>query len=216
MRRPFALFVLIPLACAASAARAETPAAEPAATTPGAVSQFLFSQEMLELGLSRNDAVAVLGAARLAAAVKPQDADRAPEPSGESVPPTYPDARFMFTAAKALAKGDETLTDLAAKAETAPPPTLILNRSSHGIKPDEEQTFTLPFFGGVLAEVGLLGDGKSNLDLTVTDKDGTAVCVDTAPGDRALCRFAPAENAKYKITILNSGVNPATYSLLTE
>ena len=52
-------------------------------------------------------------------------------------------------------------------AEAARLPPRTMQRSTRGIAAGEVQVYTLPFFGGSLAEVGLLGDGKANLDLAV-------------------------------------------------
>jgi hypothetical protein len=123
----------------------------------------------------------------------------------------------MFTAARALSQEDDLITDLTARteAEVTRTPTLTLIRSSRGIAGNAAQVYTLPFFAAALAEVGLLGDGKSNLDLSVTTPDGTPICLDTGPSDRALCSFTPIENATVSITITNRSETPATYSLLT-
>lgn len=183
----------------------------------GAVAQFLFAQTLLDLGLARKDPAAVLSAARLAAGITATDTDRIPEPAGEAVPPTHPDAGFMFTAARALAQEDDLLTDLAARTEAEVPrlPTRAVIRSSRGIAAGAAQVYRLPFFADAVAEVGLLGDGKGNLDLSVTSADGTPVCLDSAPGDRALCSFTPAENAGFQITVTNRSEADASYSLLT-
>lgn len=196
-------------------------AAQDAATgaqrDPGAVAQFLFAQSLLDLGLARKDPAAVLAAARLAAGITPTDTDRIPDPAGDAVPATHPDADFMFTAARALAQEDDLLTDLAArtKAELPRLPTRSVIRSSRGIAAGAAQVYQLPFFADALAEVGLLGDGTANLDLTVATADGTPVCLDTAPGDRALCSFTPPENAGFQITVTNRSETAASYSLLT-
>ena len=202
-----ALFLLAPLPAAAQDAQADT----------GAVAQALFAQDLLDLGLARKDPAAVLAAARLAAGISPTDTDRIPDPPGDAVPPTHPDADFMFTAARALSQQDDLLTDLVARTAAERPglPTRSVIRSSRGIAGGAAQVYQLPFFAAAMAEVGLLGDGTANLDLTVTTADGTPVCLDTAPGDRALCRFTPSENAGFQVTVTNRSDAAASYSLLT-
>jgi hypothetical protein len=177
----------------------------------------MFAQDLLDLGLARKDPAAVLAAARLAAGISPTDTDRIPNPPGDAVPATHPDADFMFTAARALSQQDDLLTDLVARTTAELPglPTRSVIRSSRGIAGGAAQVYQLPFFAAAMAEVGLLGDGTANLDLTVTTADGTPVCLDTAPGDRALCTFSPSENAGFQITITNRSEAAASYSLLT-
>jgi len=183
----------------------------------GAVAQFMAAQALFDLGLARKDPLATLAAARLAAGIAATDSDRLPDPAGEAAPPAYPATDFMFTAARALAQEDDLATDLIARtqAEVTRTPTLTVIRSSRGIAGGAAQVYPLAFFAASLAEVGLLGDGKSNLDLSVTTQDGTPICLDTGPSDRALCAFSPPENATFSITITNRSEAPATYSLLT-
>jgi hypothetical protein len=206
--------LLAALLLATPALAQDTP---PSPRDGGAVAQLLHAHALFDLALARKDPLATLSAARLAAGLTATDSDRAPTPAGEPVPATYPTADVMFTAAKALAQEDDLVTDLAARtvAEVARLPTRTLIRSTRGIAAGEAQVWQIPFFAESAAEVGLLGDGKANLDLTVTTADDTAVCLDTAPADRALCTFQPAENATFAITVTNRSETAATYSLLT-
>jgi hypothetical protein len=192
-------------------------AAPPSSRDSGAVAQLLHAHALFDLALARKDPLATLSAARLAAAITATEDDRTPTPQGEPVPATYPTADVMFTVAKALAREDGLVTDLAARtlAETANAPTLTVIRSTRSIAPGAAQVWQLPFFAAAPAEVGLLGDGKANLDLAVSLPDDGPICLDTAPADRALCTFIPAENATFTITVTNRSDTAATYSLLT-
>ncbi len=212
MRLPIlALLTLFATPLAAQETSPQTP------RDAGAVAQLLHAQALFELGLARKDPLATLAAARLTAGITATEADRIPDPAGEAVPATYPTADFMFTATRALAAEDDLATDLTARtqSEVARTPTLTVIRSSRGIAGGAAQVYTLPFFAAALAEVGLLGDGSANLDLAVTTADGTPICLDSAPSDRALCAFTPPENATFSITITNRSETPASYSLLT-
>lgn len=183
----------------------------------GAVAQLLHAQALFDLGLARKDPIATLAAARLTAGITATDTDRVPDPAGDAVPATYPTAEFMFTATRALAAEDDLATDLTARteAEVTRTPALTVIRSSRGIAGGAAQVYTLPFFAASLAEIGLLGDGSANLNLAVTTADGTPVCLDSAPSDRALCAFTPVENATFSVTVTNRSETPASYSLLT-
>lgn len=174
------------------------------------------AQDLFALGRAQNDPLAVLAAARLAARIKATEADRKPEPMAEALPPSHPDASTMFTAAKALAAEDETMADLIARsaAEATRLPARTLMRTTRGIEAAGSQTYTLPFFAGSLAEIGLLGDGKANLDLTV-NRGEEPLCLDRDPADRALCSFTLPENASVTVTITNRSETAASYSLLT-
>ena len=209
--RPLLALLLL---AAPAAAQDSTP---PSPRDGGAVAQLLHAHALFDLALARKDSLAALSAARLAAGIAATDDDRTPTPPGEPVPATYPTADVMFTAAKALAKEDDLVTDLAARtlAETANAPTLTIIRSTRGIAAGEAQVWQLPFFAASPAEIGLLGDGKANLDLSVTLAEDSPICLDTAPADRALCTFTPVENAIFTVTVTNRSETTATYSLLT-
>jgi len=210
MRLPLAILLLLATPLAAQEATPPTP------RDAGAVAQLLQAQTLFDLALARKDPLATLSAARLAAGITASDSDRAPTPPGEPVPATYPTPEVMFTAARALAQEDDLATDLIARslAETPRLPTLTVIRSTRGIAAGEAQVWQIPFFAESPAELGLLGDGKANLDLAVTLAE-TPVCLDTAPADRALCSFRPSENATFTITVTNRSETAATYSLLT-
>ena len=209
----------IPLLLAALLAAAPAPAQDraPSPRDGGAVAQLLQAHALFDLGLARKDPLATLAAARLAAGITASDSDRSPTPPGDPVPATYPTADLMFTAAKALAQEDDLATDLTARtmAEVARIPTRTVTRATRGIGAGETHVWQIPFFAEAASELGLLGDGKANLDLAVATGDDTALCLDTGPSDRALCTFTPVENATFSVTVTNRSEIAATYSLLT-
>ncbi len=204
-------------AATTDAAPAPAPAPAPVETTgPGAVSQFMAAQDLFAIGRAQKDPLAVLAAARLAARIVANDVDRASDPVAETLPPSHPDAATMFTAAKAIAGDDDAMADLVARSEAEAPrlPTRTLLRTTRGIAAQASQTYSIAFFAAALAEVALLGDGKANLDLSVSAGD-QPICLDTNPADRALCAFALTENATVTITVTNRSDIAASYSLLT-
>lgn len=209
----------IPLLLAALLAASPAPAQDrpPSPRDGGAVAQLLHAHALFDLGLARKDPLATLAAARLAAGITASDSDRSPTPPGDPVPASYPTADLMFTAAKALAQEDDLATDLATRtmAEVARIPTLTVTRATRGIGAGETHVWQIPFFAEAASELGLLGDGKANLDLSVTGAEDTPLCLDTAPSDRALCAFRLAENATLTITVTNRSETAATYSLFT-
>ena len=65
--------------------------------------------------------------------------------------------------------------------------------------------------GGKLAEFCLIGDGDSDLDIFIFDKDGKEVVKDEDPpaaqgggSDICICRWMPTETAEYRIVIINN------------
>lgn len=209
---PFvALCLSLPLA-----ATAET-AAPPAPASAGAVAQFMAAQDLFALGRAQKDPTAVLAAARLAARILPEPAPRKSDPPAEALPASHPDAATMFTTARALAAEDAAMADLITRseAEATRLPTRTLRQTSQAIPAKASQGFSLPFFGGALAEVGLLGDGTANLDLAVTDAAGAPLCLETGPADRSLCSFVLPDNGSVTVTVTNRSETAASFSLLT-
>ena len=65
--------------------------------------------------------------------------------------------------------------------------------------------------GGKLAEFSLIGDGDSDLDVVVYDKDNNIVAKDVDPSaaegggsDICVCRWMPKETAEFRILIINN------------
>lgn len=219
---PIRLALCLTFAAPAALAQTTAPDAPTLATTPavsagtGAVAQFMAAQDLFALGRARKDPLAALAAARLAATLAATETIRTADPAAESLPASHPDAATMFTAAKAIASEDEAMTDLILRSEAEAPrlPSRTVMRSTSGIPAGASQSYTLPFFAGAFAEIGLLGDGKSNLDLAVTTAD-RPLCLDTGPTDRALCTFVLPENANVTVTVTNRSETAASYSLLS-
>ncbi len=63
----------------------------------------------------------------------------------------------------------------------------------------------LQFEGGVLAVVGVSGDGATDLDLFVLDESGKRVCASEGSGDDEICRFTPRSTSTYRIEVKNLG-----------
>lgn len=189
----------------------------PAPRDGGAVSQLLFAHALFDLALARKDPMASLAAARLAAGITETDSDRLPTPAGEAAAPSYPSAGLLFTLATALAQEDELTTDLLARslAETGRLPGRNVIRASRGIAPGEAQLWSIPFPAASLAEIGMIGDGRADLDLSVADAEGRPLCLDTGPSDRALCSLRIETNQDIGITVTNRSETAASYSLLT-
>jgi hypothetical protein len=61
------------------------------------------------------------------------------------------------------------------------------------------------FRGGEYAEVAVVGNGYTDLDLVVLDEYGNAVAVDNFAGDKAFVRFYVAYDATYTIVVYNHG-----------
>lgn len=195
----------------------------PAKGTPGAVGQYAFAHVLFAQSAASKDTLAMLTAAKLAGAVDLNPVQRSPQTTGSPTanqPDTRKaplDAATMLTATHALIAQDDTLIALLTEAETAN--TLIragtANASAHSLSAGQTNIFKLPFDGETLAELAIIGDGDSNLDLTVTDATGKIICADPAPADIAHCAFAPAASGYFTATVQNHGPGINSYLLLS-
>jgi hypothetical protein len=69
--------------------------------------------------------------------------------------------------------------------------------------PGTDRPLALPLFGEVAAELALIGDGGAALALMVTDEAGTLVCAHPASREPGLCRFIPARNGFFVVSVHN-------------
>ena len=188
--------------------------------TQGGVARAFLSRQLYALGQANKDALTVLNAARLTASVTLLDTPRAHETSGNSALITAPDpitAAQMFDTAAALATANDALLDLvdASRREASFAPLTAAVSSTSSLEGGQTDTWQVPFFGASLAELAILGDGASNLDLKIMDENANPVCQDIGPSDTAYCSFYPTRNGMFLITVINTGSGANTYVLLT-
>lgn len=201
------------------------PAAE---VMTGAVAQMALAQQLYAHGAAQGDALSVLAAARLAAGVQLADgareSERAPndDAAATAADPDAPDAApadaaTMLALARELAGEDEALLSLIEDAEVEGSRGRIggalrhLSRLPGGFN----DTFRIPFYGGVPAELAVVGDGRSNLDLLLTDENGNTICFDVSYSDKIYCSWMPRWNGYFYVKVINHGRARNSYYLLT-
>ncbi len=231
MPRPIA--ALLTALCMALPAGAEDRGpnqSKAAPATPGPVRTLVLAWDLYAEGLRREDPLLLLTAVRLARAsdlraatgwiteaapAKAPPADGSPD-AGLPRDPASPKALAL---AVIMAEGDPALADLAADAEA----DLARGRLGEGSLPTVTGTvaaggtdsYRIVFNGELPAEVGLVGDGSGNLDLTVTDENGHLICQDSGPSDRAFCGFTPLWNGWFDVAVANRSATENTYRLST-
>lgn len=133
-------------------------------------------------------------------------------------PPGPPDAAAMLASARDLAGEDEGLVALIEAAESA-----AAREASRGamsvraeLAPGQSEVWEIPFFGGVAAELALLGGGQGQLTLRVADENGQPICQDLGWAARSLCSFVPGWNGYFFVTVTNTGTEATRYLLLTD
>jgi|GEM_PF-1765482 len=73
------------------------------------------------------------------------------------------------------------------------------------IESKSTKTLSTVFNGKEIAEVLIVGDGKSDLDLFVYDASGKLIIADTNPLDNCYISFTPKQTANYTIVVKNKG-----------
>lgn len=194
-----------------------------AAGSPAGAKQAALAQDLYALGLANKDALTVLTAAKIAAGVTFTDVEREVETKGDEVAEEADvadgpvGAEQMLADAKALAGEDEVILGLIEDAEAEGSRGRIggASRTLSRLPAGRTDTWKVPFYGNSYAEVAVVGDGDSNLDVLIADENGNTICYDVSWSDKVYCDFVPAWNGYFYITVQNTGRKRNSYFLLT-
>lgn len=192
---------------------------------PGTAQRLVLAQRSWAQALTTGDALPMLVAIRLARSVTLRPAPAwARTTSGEAVPdaPTGRTAAPDPASAAALAivrnlvGDDPDLQDLAYDLDAQLPRsrTETATEAKADLGPGQTDTWRLPLFGEVAAELALIGDGDTPLSLTLQDETGNTVCATPLSHDPALCRLTPARNGFFTASIHNPGPMVNSYRLI--
>lgn len=179
---------------------------------PGGVAQFDMALGLYRLGLAQKDALLVLTAAKLAAAVQMTDVVREGAKPAEGGPV---DIAAMLASAREFAAEDESILGLIEDVERGRERFGGASRQVNNVEAGAAEAWKIPFFGGSLAEIGVAGDGAAPLDVAITDENGNRVACPLRLGDRFYCAFVPRWNGYFDVTVTNSGTAGNSYYLLT-
>ncbi|MBY6049126.1 hypothetical protein [Vannielia litorea] len=192
----------------------------------GAVAQMAMAQDLYAYGSANKDALAIATAAKIAMSVEAEDVEREKETSdiegfegteeGEGVDaPVTPE--MMLAEAEELAGEDEALKSMIAdiKAEGSRGRIGGASRTLSRLPAGKTDVFKVPFYGGRLAELAIVGDGDANLDLVVTDEGGNVICLDRSYSDKLYCSWTPRWDGYFFIGVRNQGRIRNSYYILT-
>jgi hypothetical protein len=175
------------------------------------------AERLTDQGLARDDALALIVAARMKLRYGGREVDRQPlRPSGRAMavtvalprPAPHPrSATALLARARTLAAGradllaliDDAAQERARGNDDGPSQH---TRVSVGHTTD---TYRLRFRVGEPATVLISGDGGTNLDLYVFDGRGARVCAAEKLDDVEVCRWQPAANGDFTVQIVNRG-----------
>lgn len=193
--------------------------------SPGTAERLVVAQRSWQQALTTGEALPMLVAIRLARSVTLRPAPAwARTTSGDPVPdaPTGREAAPDPASAAALAivrnlAGDDPgLQDMVYDLDAQLPRsrTETATEAKADLAPGQTDSWRLPLFGEVTAELALIGDGDTPLSLTVQDEAGNLVCATPLSPDPALCRLTPARNGFFTATIHNPGQMVNSYRLI--
>lgn len=187
----------------------------------GSAAQLALAQAAYVRALRDGEVMLLLSAIRLARGVTLRPATgwvRLDEGAKPETPAAFPDpaSEAAMAIARNLAGEAPDLQDLVYDLDAQRPGTQSLTavevRSIAG--PGETDSWSLPLFGEVAAEIALVGTGDGPLALAMTDETGATVCAHPAGTEAALCRVTPARNGFFTVTIHNPGAQPVGYRLI--
>lgn len=191
----------------------------------GAVAQLVLAQRAHQAALDGGDPVLLITAIRLARGVtlrppagwtRVTEGDPNPDqPEGRTAPldPAGPEA---IAIAQSLAGDDPDLQDLVYGLDAQLPqgrrPRAIDGTGT--LDGGQTDQWKLVLGGETAAELGLIGDRDSALGMTITDQTGAVICALPPSIEPGLCRFTPARNGFFTVTVWNSGNVRNSYRLL--
>lgn len=194
-------------------------------TGPGATATLALAYDLYTIGRAQGDALLVLSAAKLAASVAltPGGAIKkttsGPAPATPDVGPAAGphDAGAMFATALELAAQDALLSGLIRDAEAEQSRGSIGGAKSWqaDLSGGRIDLWEMAFKGRAYAELSVIGNGASNLDVSVTDENGNVICFEQSPSDAIYCDFIPSWDGMFYLTVENSGTAANDYYVVS-
>jgi hypothetical protein len=141
----------------------------------------------------------------------------------DQAPPPSMDPKVLLNEAKAWAKGDAHVIALidaelarpAAQGGTTLGVTTGAIRHVDRVNARTTDIYKIRFNGGEIAQVGIIGDGDTDLDLFVIDEFGNEVGRDDDRTDKCIVQWTPKWTGVFTVRIRNLGGVYNQYTLLT-
>ncbi|MGV9008242.1 MAG: hypothetical protein ACOH1F_00925 [Brevundimonas sp.] len=197
------LSVTLGIAAVGNVAAQEAPPVPVTSPEARGVAQAVTAAELADWGRERRDAGALVMAARLLAEVPmrqvgPEAAVMTPE--------------SLLAEASALAPDNAALQDAIARLRD--PALRGVHSSTFGagpvftarsLKARESWVFQVEARGNEVLRIAAIGDGDTNIDLTVTEPSGRVVCQDRLGDHYPVCTISPQYRGTMRIDIVNRG-----------
>lgn len=186
--------------------------------------QLRLASDLAKYGYETYSASALIEAARILAAVPTRELTPESFTKGEgAADDKAPKAEFtveqLLKDARDYADGNATLLALAdqVKVDNGTSRGRVGGAAEHDdcVRANCTHTYTLRFIAGELAEVAVIGDGDTDLDLYIYDSNGNLIEKDDDYTDRCYCSWTPKWTGAFKIEIMNRGGVCNYYTLYT-
>lgn len=126
------------------------------------------------------------------------------------------DYNAVLAQAKEFAAGDKTLMTLISDLDKVQRGrTTGETYHTDLVRANHTDVYTMRFVGGEKAEVAVVGDGDTDLDLYIYDENGNLIKSDTDYGDDCYVSWYPKWTGSFKVKIKNLGSISNRYVLLT-
>lgn len=214
MKKILLIACLCGLSFAAFAQEEKTPAPEPASAELQALQT---AAGLVQYGYANSSATALIEAARIIGTTPVQPGEFTAVASPEvAVDPketavSYDPAQLLADAKKFAGK-DKTVLALAKRVEKEIAKSGETRGAVGGpqyaegrVYSNSSKEYTCRFWAGELAEVGVIGDGDTDLDLYIYDSNDNLIAYDSDYTDQCYCRWVPAWTDTFRIKIVNRG-----------
>lgn len=181
------------------------------------LSSLILAGDLVKYGYARQEALPLIQALQIIVQNPTQNLNSDKE--GESVDTSDSTGKTgaitldydqILADAKEFAMGDEVLTQLIAQIESEE--TEITRGALNGprsaqeiVKGNGTDTYQISFVANYLAEIAVIGDGDTDLDLYVYDSNGNLIVCDTDYTDACYVCWVPKWTGRFIIKIVNRG-----------
>lgn len=190
-----------------------------------AVETLRLADDLAIYGIRNADAVAIAQAAKIKKSV-PESALGATKTTQGEAAATTADAKTsgydlgadaLIARAESMAGNNALVKRLIAeaKAEKSRGARGGVKSASERVMAGRTDVYQVEFVGGELAQVGVRGDGDTDLDLYVYDEYNNLICRDADYTDRLYCQWTPRWSGVFKIEVRNLGRVYNVYTILT-
>ena len=179
------------------------------------------SGELAQLAHDSKDAILMLAAARLEAMAATEEVSRDKTSEGDTAKAdteSKPEKGDLYTLAEQFAGTNEALHTLIedSKASVATKGAVGGSKSGYtSVLAHDTDIFRITFRGGEWAEVAIIGDGDTDIDLYVYDENGNLVDSDTDGTDVAYCSWISRWTGTFRIEVKNWGRVYNRYRMMT-